>query len=366
MQLPIVKKTTKLKFLSPKNQSFFSTLKSRVDQHFKSNQKSKTGDWPIVVKSCFFIGGFLGIYFILLFSNQSSFINLILISLMGMFGAFIGFNVSHDAIHGSFSNKNWINNLMKHSFYLIGANPYIWKITHNHMHHTYTNIQEHDEDLDIAPGLIRLKSNDPLKFIHRFQKYYAIPLYGFASMSWVVRKDFKKMFSKSLLPANSSHHPKIEYFNLFFFKALYWVFFAIVPMLVLDISIWQWLIAFLVFHLSQGLVLGLVFQLAHVVEGLQFPEPDENGYLEETWAIHQMQTTANFGTQNRLLSFFCGGLNHQIEHHLFPNISHIHYAELSKIVKATAAEFNVPYFENKSFTTALISHYNMLNKLGKS
>jgi linoleoyl-CoA desaturase len=118
-------------------------------------------------------------------------------------------------------------------------------------------------------------------------------------------------------------------------------------------------------HLAEGLVLGLVFQLAHVVEGTDFPMPNEKGNIEEAWAIHQMRTTANFARKSTLANILCGGLNFQIEHHLFPRVCHIHYRPISDIVKQTAEEFNLPYIESETFGGALVSHYKMLKKFGK-
>ena len=141
--------------------------------------------------------------------------------------------------------------------------------------------------------------------------------------------------------------------------------FIVVPLLVMDITVWQFLFGFIFMHVAEGLVLGLVFQLAHVVEGTDFPEPSpESGNIEEDWAVHQMQTTANFARKSHLANFLCGGLNFQVEHHLFPNICHVHYREISEIVKATAHEFDLPYHENETFGEALVSHYNTLKLFG--
>jgi fatty acid desaturase len=241
----------------------------------------------------------------------------------------------------------------------------MWNITHNIVHHTYTNIHGHDEDLEVAPGLIRLDDKDKLSGFQRFQHYYAFPLYGLASLSWVLRKDYVKFFQKQIGSYDTSSHPRREYFNLFFFKALYYTLFIVVPLVVLDITWWQFLIGFVAMHLAEGLVLGLVFQLAHVVEGPGFPEPDPHGNIEEAWAIHQMHTTANFASGKPLATFLCGGLNMQVEHHLFPKICHIHYPAISNIVRQTAAEFNLPYYEQPTFLTALRSHYRVLRNTAR-
>lgn len=136
-------------------------------------------------------------------------------------------------------------------------------------------------------------------------------------------------------------------------------------MLVLNLTWWQAGIGFLVMHLAEGLVMGLVFQLAHVVEGTDFPVPDEEGNVEEAWAEHQMRTTANFAPKSAMAAFFLGGLNRQIEHHLFPKVCHIHYPAIAAIVRQTAKEFNLPYIESPTFSSALLSHYRILRKFGK-
>ena len=284
--------------------------------------------------------------------------------LLGIFGAFVGFNICHDAIHKAFSNKPIVNQTFSFLFSLIGASAYVWSICHNIVHHTYTNIAGHDEDIDVAPGLIRFSHLEPVNKVQRFQHYYAFVLYSFAMLSWVFRKDYKKFFQKKIGEHNVNH-PRIEYFRLFFYKAIYYVLFIVMPLIIIDITWWQLLIGFLGMQFAQGLVLGLVFQLAHVVEGTHFPEPNLQGNVEEAWAEHQMRTTANFAGGSKIAAFLCGGLNRQVEHHLFPKVCHIHYPAIGAIVKRTAAEFNLPYIESLTFTAALKSHYRMLRKLGK-
>ncbi len=284
--------------------------------------------------------------------------------LLGTFSAFVGFNICHDAIHGSFSSNKTINKVLGAIFNLLGASPYVWSITHNVVHHTYTNIPGHDEDIDVAPGLIRISEEDPVNRIQRYQHWYAFPLYCLASISWAFRKDYKKFF-QAKVGQQENNHPKVEYFNLFFYKALYYTVFIVLPLVFLDITWWQFIIGFLTMHFAQGLTMGLVFQLAHVVEGTEFPVPNETGNMEEAWADHQMRTTANFATACPISAFFLGGLNRQIEHHLFPKICHIHYGPIGLIVKQTALEFDIPYNESPTFTKALRSHYKMLKKFGK-
>jgi linoleoyl-CoA desaturase len=354
----------KVKFSSASGSSFYATVRKRVEQYFVQNQISQHANAQMWGKTIFFLIGFVGTYLLIIFGLTPIWMLPPLSAILGMFSAFVGFNVCHDAIHGALSGNKKVNKIFGFVFNLVGANPYVWSITHNVVHHTYTNIPGHDEDIDVAPGLIRISEDDEVNAIQRYQHWYAFPLYSLASLSWVFRKDYKKFFQNKI-GAHRNKHPKREYFNLFFYKGLYYLLFIILPLLVLDITWWQFIIGFLLLHIAQGLTMGLVFQLAHVVEGTDFPVPNETGQIEEAWAEHQMRTTANFATHNKFAAFFLGGLNRQIEHHLFPKVCHIHYGEISLIVKKTAEEFNLPYIENESFVSALRSHFVTLKKFGK-
>jgi linoleoyl-CoA desaturase len=354
----------KIKFVDVRKSTFFATARGRVDAYFRENGISKHANGAMWAKTAFFLGGFVLLYALIISNQFGPWTMLGLAVGLGIFSAFVGFNVSHDAIHGSFSSSKMVNNLLSHTFYLLGANPYVWSISHNIVHHTYTNIPHHDEDIEIARGLVRVDPEEPVNKIQRYQHLYAFALYGLASLSWVFRKDYKKFFQTRIGGHDAVQHPPIEYFNLFFYKALYYFLFIALPLLVLDVTWWQFLIGFVTMHVAEGLVIGLVFQLAHVVEGAHFPTPNETGHVEEAWAVHQLQTTANFSRRSALANFLCGGLNLQIEHHLFPKVCHIHYAAISDIVAQTAREHNLPYLENKNFFTALQSHYRLLRQLG--
>ncbi|MFF5381222.1 fatty acid desaturase family protein [Pedobacter suwonensis] len=354
----------KAKFPSSTGNTFYTEVRRRVNNDFKKNNRSINADFGMWIKACFFLLLFLALYLTILLFSVHIAVLLVIIAMLGTVCAFIGFNICHDAIHGSFSSSKRINTFFSFLFNMVGANPYVWNITHNVVHHTYTNIPGHDEDIEVATGLIRICTEDELKPHQRFQQWYAFPLYSLASLSWVFRKDYKKFFQKSV-GACQNKHPNIEYFNLFFYKFLYYFIFIVLPVLIMPFSWWQIAIGFVVLHLAQGLTMGLVFQLAHVVEGTTFPKTNADGNMEEAWAEHQMRTTANFATQSPISAFFLGGLNRQIEHHLFPKICHVHYGRISGIVKQTAHEFGLPYHENTTCLSALRSHYRILKKMGR-
>jgi linoleoyl-CoA desaturase len=355
----------KIKFVDRHHSTFFSTLRSRVDLYFTHHNISRHANAAMITKTVFFLFSFIALYTVIILQILPLFGQLILAILLGMTMAFIGFNICHDAIHGSYSSNKKVNNALSFIFNIIGANIYVWNISHNIVHHTYTNIAGHDEDIEVAPGLIRISKEDKKFKIQRFQQFYAFLLYSLASLSWFFRKDYVKFFQKKI-GSHQAKHPSIEYFNLFFYKIIYYINFIVIPLIVLDIPWWQVLVGYLIMNLAMGLVLGLVFQLAHVVEETSFPLPADSGNIEEAWALHQMKTTANFSRKSALATFLCGGLNFQVEHHLFPKICHIHYKKLSDIVKSTAEEFEVPYIENKTFFSALKSHYFLLKKMGSA
>lgn len=354
--------SNKLKFNNKNHSSFFADVRYKVDLYFKANKIEKKANGAMWTKAVIFLTGFVVLYFLIISNQFSPLIMLLFAVLLGIFSAFIGFNICHDAIHGALSSNSRVNKIFSTIFHFVGANPYVWNITHNVVHHTYTNIAGHDEDLEIAPGLIRLSDDDKLSSIHRFQHFYAFPLYSLASLSWVFRKDYKKFFQAKVGECVSPKHPRIEYFNLFFFKFLYYFLFFGLPVLLTDITWWQGIIGFVALHFAQGLVMGLVFQLAHVVEGTEFPTPDVEGNMEDAWAEHQMRTTANFSMKSKLAGFLLGGLNQQVEHHLFPKICHIHYPAISHIVRETAHQYELPYIENVTFWDAMKSHYIILKK----
>ncbi len=181
-------------------------------------------------------------------------------------------------------------------------------------------------------------------------------------------KDFKEIGLFNELAKDGIMKPfsRKELAILIVTKLLYVIFILVIPMILMDISFGQWVVGFFIMHCVSGLILSTIFQLAHVVEGAIQPIPDKNGCVENAWAIHQLKTTSNFFGKNRLFSWYIGGLDFQIEHHLFPKISHIYYRDLSKIVAETAKEFGLYYNSKGGFFAALGSHVNMLRQLGVS
>lgn len=342
---------------------FGEEVKAKVAEYFDSRGLSRNATPAMVAKTVLLLGLTFAPYGLALTNRFSPLTMLGFAVLMGIGLAGIGFAISHDALHGAYSSSPRLNALLGRTFDLLGANGYMWKITHNVIHHTYTNIDGVDEDLTVSP-LLRLSPGAPLLRIHRFQHLYGLAAYSMSTIFWVFIKDFKYFFQKDLGPYKNKKHPRGEWVNLFASKLVYYGWSIVIPLLVLDIPWWQFAIGYLAMHLTAGFILGVVFQLAHVVEGPAYPVPDEVGRMEDAWLVHEMETTANFARSSRLVSWYVGGLNFQIEHHLFPKVCSVHYPAISTIVKATATKYGVPYYDQPTVMAAVRSHLRMLKKLG--
>ncbi len=344
--------------------SFFNTIKAKVDSYFSEHRLDPAGNRKLYIKSAIQIVTALTLYFVLVFNTPTAWVALLLCVLLGLNLATIGFNIMHEGGHQSFSKHKWLNSISAYFLNVLGGNAYFWKIKHNINHHTFTNIEGIDSDIDVQP-FMRLHSGQPLHKMHRFQHVYWVLLYGISYMAWVFYEDFTKYFS-GRVAANTP--PKIlkrkEHFIFWLTKVAYVSVYIVLP--VTQVGWLYALIGFVVVTFVCGLAISIIFQLAHVVEATEFPAMDGGSKKMQEWALHQVSTTANFATTNKIWFWLLGGLNFQIEHHLFPWVSHIHYPQISRIVKETCAEYNIVYNEYSSILKALASHLLYLKRLGRS
>ena len=356
------------RFVDTDRSAFFPTLRKRVNQHFKEKGISHYGNQKMVVKTVILLTLYLGAYAAILTLPTLS-VNawwlLPFAIIMGVAMAGIGMSVMHDALHGSYSRSATVNRWVGYITYFIGANPIVWKIQHNVLHHTYTNIHGLDDDIR-TKLIIRLSKHAPLQAFHRYQYIYVFFLYGFNTLFFIISDLIKLLnYNRIGMVERQKSRFSSELWKLIFTKILYLFFTVALPILITPLLWWQVVIGVLAMHFTAGYILTLVFQLAHIVEEVEQPLPNDEGNIENAWAIHQLETTANFARNNRLLNWYVGGLNFQVEHHLFPNICHIHYEDISPIVEKTAKEFQLPYHEKVRFRDALASHVNMMKNLGE-
>lgn len=339
---------------------FFKSLKAKVNHYFSQTGKSRNGGPALFFKGLGLILSAIAVYFILVFFSPHWIIAVLLCAVFGANLAAIGFNVMHEGGHGSFSRHKWINSVSAYSLNIMGGTIHFWKQKHNIDHHTYTNIDGMDHDIDIK--FMRMHEEQQRKSHHRFQQYYWILLYGVSYIAWVLYQDFEKYFSGKM--GRDGKKIKIDFREHLIFwvtKLGYISLYLLLPVLMLGFV--KALIGFIIAAVVCGFTLSIVFQLAHVVEGTSFPE-NINGKIQNEWAVHQISSTANFATRSKLAYFFLGGLNFQVEHHLFPGISHVHYPKINEFVKETCKEFDICYLEHRTMLKAFVSHLSHLKKLG--
>lgn len=342
---------------------FQSALRERVHAHFAG--RSRQGGCRLVAKA-WTLGAWLLVSYLAAMATDAPIPLVVACLSCALAAAALGFNVFHDANHGAFSPRRKVNvGLAVLTCAVLGPSRYLWHYKHHVYHHVYTNIYGWDDDIETR-GHLRMSCRQPWRAKYRHQHLAFGLLYALSTIEWFFVKDFIQYFSgrmthRAIPPMTAALHAefwlcKVTYVLLF--VALPFAFHPVLTVLT----------GLLLFHLTLGLTLTFVFQLAHGTEDVEFPEPSANdpALIDDEWAMHVMRTTVNFGTGNRVLNWYAGGLNFQIEHHLFPLVSHIHYPLLAPIVRSTAREFGLPYHEYPSYRGAIVSHYRLLRSLGSA
>ena len=354
-----------VKFDKNHPKDFVTDLRKDVNEYFNNNNLSRYGNVNMVIKTIVMLGLFFGSHAIIVSGIAGTswlFWSLWLIMGVGLAG--IGMCIMHDGNHGSYSKNKLINKLMGLTLNLVGGSAKNWRIQHNKLHHTFTNVHEMDPDVSPLP-MLRFSPKAKLFTFHKYQHIYAWFFYGLLSFSWATIKEFIQLskFKKE------GHVKKEEYgwlmAEMIFWKIFYYAYMLALPMITLPISFGYWFICFFSMHFVAGIILSTIFQTAHVMPECDYPEPNEDGTIENNWAIHQLQTTTNYKS-SKLLSWYIGGLDYQVEHHLFPNICHVHYRALSKIVERNANKHNLPYYCQKNYADAIWEHGKMLYQLGRA
>jgi linoleoyl-CoA desaturase len=351
-------------FATNPDSGFAREVKKNVADYFRTRNLSQKADFSMILKSIVMTALTFGPYGLMLSNQYSPATMLILCVVMGIGFAGMGFCIGHDAHHGAYSSNPKINELIGLSYDILGANGYLWKLTHNSIHHTFTNITEIDEDIRVIDPFVRLSPGSKRYWYHRFQHYYAWFVYSLATLNWVFVKDFRYLFVKQLGPYQGLAHKRSEIIKLVGFKAFHLTWSLVVPLAVIDLPVPQIIVGYLVVHMVAGWILGVVFQFAHVVEAATFVTTDREGRIDADWFTHQLSTTANFATDNKWLTWYIGGLNYQIEHHLFPRICSVHYPRIRGIVEAAARRHGLPYHCYPTLRAVVAAHYRTLKSNG--
>ncbi|MFT5822361.1 MAG: linoleoyl-CoA desaturase [Crocinitomix sp.] len=356
-----------IKFIAKdQNQTDFAReLTKRVRLHFKEKKISTFGDSKMVVKAILMVGLYVSALVVIFTVPMSAWLALVLMIVMGIGEAGIGMGVMHDAAHGSFSKRKWLNTLATNSMFLLGSSVINWKIQHNVLHHTYPNVHEWDKDID-SKGLRLCTHSEQTQKVFRYQHLFGPLLYGLMTIVRFV-SDFSHL--KMYKDMGALEGQKVDYrktvLAIALHKVIYLSVFFVLPFIFTPFLWWQVLIGFLVMHITASIIMGTVFQLAHLVENVREPLPNEAGEIHTQYAVHQLETTCDFGKRSGLFSWYVGGLNFQVEHHLFPHICHVHYPELAVIVEQTAKDYNQPYNSYNTTFAAFQSHLRTLKRLGR-
>jgi len=345
-----------------RDSGFHGAVKRRVHAYFERTGLSQRDSPRMYFKTVVLLFWFGASYALLVFAATTAWQGALLSLSLALAMAGVGFAIQHDANHGAYSDRAAVNRVMGLTLDMLGASSYVWRFRHNLAHHTYTNLDGADDDINFVP-FARLSPAQPRYRLHRLQHVYLWALYWFLFPKWHLVDDFKNL-TQARFAAHRFPRPRgASLVELVGGKALFFGWAFLVPLL---FHRW-WIVLF--FYAATSLILGtilaVVFMLAHCVEEAEFPEHSGGtGRLSRSWAVHQVETTVDFAPGARLLSWYVGGLNFQIEHHLFPRICHVHYPHIAGIVQATCAEFGVRYASHATFAGAIASHWRWLRRMG--
>src|SRR5574341_242633 len=343
--------------------AFHQEVKARVAEYF-ARTGARPRDLPrMYLKTAAILAWFAVSYYLLVFAAatwwQAAGAGLSL----GLAVAAVGFNIQHDGAHGGYTDSKLVGRMMAFALDIMGGSSYFWRWKHNVLHHTYPNITGADDDIDVGP-LARLAPQQPRFGFHRFQHLYMWPLYGFVTSKWQIVDDFKEFIRGKV---GTRRVPRPKGLELILFAAGKLVFFSLafaIPLLVHPW--WTVLLGYAAISFVTGVLLGVVFQMAHCVAEADFPAPAPDTLrMAAEWAVHQVHTTVDFARKSRLLTVYLGGLNYQIEHHLFPHICHLHYPKIAPIVEEVCRRFGVRYQAHPHLWAALASHYRWLRVMGR-
>lgn len=343
--------------------SFDAEVRRDVAAWFACTGRATTADARVWLRAAAMVALVVVPYVLVLTSVLTGWAALAACVLVGAGVAGLGLTLGHDAQHGALSRRGVVNRLAGLCFDALGVNGHYWRLTHNRLHHTFTNLAGLDDDLDVTP-LLRMSPDRRRRPIHRFQHLFALPLYALLTLSWALLKDYAYLARRRLGPFRPVPRPRAHVATVLAGKAFHYGWTIVLPCVVLQPGLGAFLAGFLAMHVTASLILSVVFQLAHQVETTVYPERGPDGRTARTWAEHQLATTSDFARGNALLTWCLGGLNFQVEHHLFPTICSVHYPHLSPIVEACARRHGLPFHAAPTFLSALRSHARRLRALG--
>jgi linoleoyl-CoA desaturase len=337
-------------------------VESRVAAYFEQTGLARRDGLRMALKTVTILAWLAASYLALVFLATAWWQVVPLAISVALAMAGVGFCVMHDGNHGAYSRHAWLNKVASLSLNLLGGCAYFWHFKHNIAHHSYTNVTGSDPDFDVGPAG-RLSPQDRHRPFHRFQHLYIWGLYAMLAIEWQLSGDFRTMVKPGVARTTYARPRGWEQVYFWVGKAAFYTLAFVVPLF--RHSVLSVVGTYLLTGVVLGLTLAIVFQLAHCVQEARFPAPvPGTRRMEGEWFAHQVETTVDFARGNRLLTWYLGGLNFQIEHHLFPKICHLHYPALSPIVEEVCRAHGVRHASHPRMRDALRSHVRFLKKLG--
>lgn len=354
---------TKVKFKEGGSSPFFDDLNTNVEQYFLTAKLSRFANLEMILKTCIITIAYFGLYLLIITNQFNDFRAILLCIALGLIHPLFFINIGHDAMHNTYSKSNKVNQWISYMLNFIGLNTYINRFLHLRVHHAYTSI----EGLDVVVeeySILRLSENQPYSSYHKYQKYYAVLVYSLFSLFLIFETDFK-LFKRvrmgNLMPVK---HPKSEWVKLYLLKLFYLIFSLVIPLVFVKQPWYAIVGGFFLVHCISGLVLAIVGLLNHQINESVFPMPNSVGYIMNNKKDHEIEVTIDFAPYSKFALWYFGGFNTHVAHHLFPQICHVHYIPITRIIEDTASKYGLVY-QKKSFFGAIKSHFQYLERLGR-
>ncbi|KAL2635526.1 hypothetical protein R1flu_007005 [Riccia fluitans] len=359
-------RSSTLQYGDEEHEAFYHTLKQRVETFFRQQKINPRYHPHMLLKSAVIIGTLFLCYYLGFFWSTNIFLSVPLVCVMGFCIAEVGMSIMHDGNHGSYTKSTLLGYVMSATLDLVGASSFMWRQQHVAGHHSFTNIDHYDPDIRVKdPDLRRVTSEQPQRWFHEYQHIYLGILYGLLALKSVFVDDFSAYFSGDIGPVKVAQMTPLEMGIFWGGKVMYVLYMFVLPLMYGQYNILTFIGLYILSQLVAGWTLALFFQVAHVVDDAVFPTVETDGVkakIPSGWAEMQVRTTTNFSPRSTFWTHISGGLNHQIEHHLFPGMCHVYYPKIQPIVKATCDEFNVPYTSYPTFWAALRAHFQYLKR----
>lgn len=353
-----------IRFEHEVNDSFYRTVKRRVDDYFRQTGKSRLADGAVLFKAIVFGGLIVASYTLILTHPFPLWTLLPLAFVFGTAALLLAINIGHDAAHHVLLRSAFWNDVAQGiSFSLLGVSAYLWRMRHTKSHHLFPNVNGCDIDIDENPFL-RLSPNQPWRWHFQFQYLYAPFAYIFVALHTILWQDVVYLFKRRLANMTDIRHPPQQYAIFILSKLFYFSIVLVVPMLVLPLPWWQVLLGYLSMKAVASLVFVFLLIGTHFSDVADFPSVTASGSLGRTWAEHNLATACDWAPHSRVAHFFVGGVNAHASHHLFPGVSHTHYRVIARIIEETTPAFGVRY--NKLSLVGIVrAHFRFLRQMGR-